>query len=166
MRGTVSLHNPSVPSGLGILPPCGFSHPPCFLNLIHTSRLPPWNIYLPTPSSLQRKLFSLLTSQGTYCLYQLVPNICHLIICSLNFSAKKCLGLRLDCKFLEERWDNFSPSLFYWCLARFCVPCWSLTDLLGINESMSKWVSTEKSNCSEKVNNKKQGWGLSWWSID
>lgn len=135
-----------------------FSYPPRLSNLIHTSRPPPLHTCLPTPSSHQRKLFSLLTSQGIYCLYQLVPNICHLIICSLNFSANKCLGLCLDCKFLEERWDNFSPSLYYWHLTRLCVPCWSLTDLLGINESMNKWVDTEKGNCSEKIDSKKQGW--------
>lgn len=83
-----------------------FSHPPHLSCLILNSRPASLHTYLPTPSSHQRKFFSLLTSQGTYCLYQLVPNICHLIICSINFSANKCLVLCLDCEFLEERWDN------------------------------------------------------------
>lgn len=76
---------------------------PCLSNLIHASRPAPSHTYLPNPSSHQRKLFSLLTSQGTYLLYQLVPKICHLIICSINSSANKCLCLCPDCKFLEER---------------------------------------------------------------
>lgn len=118
--------------------------------------------YLPTPSSRQKKFTLSFDIQGTYCLYQLVPNICHLIICSINFSANKCLGLCLNSKFFKERRENFSPSLLY-CYppsqGSFSVALFeNLINILGMNKAMNKWISSKKGTWSAKVHDKKQEW--------
>lgn len=158
-------HTPAIPSGMCLptLSPSSFAefpHPPLPLKSYPRFKASSFTTYLPTPSSHQKKLLS-LTSQGTYCLYQLVPNVCHLITCSINFSANKCLGLCLDCKFLKGRRENSSPSLYcgppsQGALSIALYICENLVNILGINESMNKSISAAEGTWSEKTDDKKQ----------
>lgn len=117
----------------------------------------------PNPILPSKEIILSLTSQGTYCLYQLVPNVCHLIICSINFSANKRLGLCLDCKFLKGRRENSSPSLYcgppsQGALSIALYICENSVNILGITECMNKSISAAEGAWSEKTDDKKQEW--------